>query len=454
MQKKFPDMTDEQLDKIFRDAARQYNPPSAPEGAWEEFIQNKERAEQGGRLETDNGKETNRKKAVFYRQRRPWLIVAAAMVLFCLGGIGIWYAMKKGRSTDDSVLIAKGKIIDKDSIKQVTPTKPKKAGTELALSGKNEVVKGPKLIAPLGNSPEAGTLAMSKAMIMIQRKVFQSVPQQMTSNKASIKVIDPFWVHEDGSRAPSVNAMKRNKDSVGKRLSKADFLAANDPFAAEKTVQLGDKLSVPDGNYGESLDKAASSRQGRWQLGLIVGPNLTTVNGTVGKTAGFNTGVVVQRRINDSKFTVGSGVVLESMVYKMAPGYFHPGGKTLNIPSLTSVEGKCQMLDVPVNVRYDVMRNKKSKAFVSTGVSGLLMAKETYSYNYDNNGQVYQRSVTVTGKGKSLYTVTNLSIGYERSFKRTSVQIEPYIKLPMSSIGYGELNLGSLGAQISIKRSF
>lgn len=159
MQKKFPDMTDEQLDKIFRDAARQYNPPSAPKGAWEEFIQNREKAQQGGSLGTDNeGKETNWKKITFFRQRRFWLIVAAAIVLFCLGIIGIWQEMGESRSTDNRVLVTKGETTGGDYIgREVAPARHKKVLTESAFPGKNGVIKGEKLAVPSANNSEAGT---------------------------------------------------------------------------------------------------------------------------------------------------------------------------------------------------------------------------------------------------------------------------------------------------------
>ena len=37
-------------------------------------------------------------------------------------------------------------------------------------------------------------------------------------------------------------------------------------------------------------------------------------------------------------------------------------------------------------------------------------------------------------------------------FNRTSVQIAPYLKLPLGEVGYGDLSLGGMGALLSIKR--
>jgi len=51
-----------------------------------------------------------------------------------------------------------------------------------------------------------------------------------------------------------------------------------------------------------------------------------------------------------------------------------------------------------------------------------------------------------------MYAVANLSVGYEQKFNRTSVQIAPYLKLPLGEVGYGDLSLGGMGALLSIKR--
>ena len=76
-------MTDEQLDERFRAAARQYNPPSAPEGAWEVLRENIEKAEQTGNKIADafEAEEIGPESA---RLRRPrtWLISAVAVLLF------------------------------------------------------------------------------------------------------------------------------------------------------------------------------------------------------------------------------------------------------------------------------------------------------------------------------------------------------------------------------------
>lgn len=438
-------MTDEQLDKLFLDAAKRYTPPSAPEGAWERFLEKQKEAQlQMGSEDLEVAEQANKRKNIYWitAVRRGQLRIAGILI-FCLGCLGLWYVLKENRSdlkqTKKIVIKSPPDLFERPSGNAHWP----KDSMGAISRNKEDKNKGKAYF------DQHIILYASRP---IQGSIMASGLKDMEIEKAglSIKVhFEDLWKKQVGLRPDGLNV---RKDSIYNRLSKAEFLAAKGPTLEGKSKDL--KRFQNYRNMANIEKKVEKKQHGKWQLGFLVGPNLTTINGSVGKTAGFNTGLVVQRRIKDSKFSLGSGFVLESMVYKMSPDEFHPGGKNLDIPSLTSVSGKCQMLDIPLNVRYDVVRSKKNNAFVSTGISGLLMTKETYSYNYNKQGQAYQRRVDVSGRGKSLYTVTNLSIGYERKFNRTSIQVEPYIKLPMSTIGYGNLNLGSLGTQISIKHNF
>lgn len=474
MAKKYPDMKDEQLDKLFRDAAGRYTPPAAPEGAWEEFQEKMKSDELLENLEQKATDGTRWMVPAWLREARPWKIAVACLLILCLGGSLLWLSLKgdnqKNRGSVPAVNTAK--IKKQNSVEgavgnekwQPSPVPPV-LSTATDITSLTTGRKG-------NRAPQEATVMSAKANIHQQVIEYARSPLLLmgrldgqlgiTLKKDAASTIKDTGSYSQDYYAGGIkgpingrNSAMTGRDSVNnnglKPLKKAAFLAVDPIPSLSEQRQLHDFRPDAELAMNDSRDDNGS---GRWQLGLIVGPNLTTVNGTVSKTAGLNTGVAVQRRINDSKFSVGSGVVLETLAYDINPGDFRPGGKTIQSTTLTGIEGKCQMIDVPINVRYDVVRSKKNSAFVSTGVSGLWMAKESYAYYYDKAGQSSEKNINVTGKGKSLYSVTNLSVGYERTFKKTSIQIEPYIKLPMSSIGYGNLNLGSLGTQISIKHNF
>ncbi|MCH5686790.1 hypothetical protein LWM68_22535 [Niabella sp. W65] len=86
------------------------------------------------------------------------------------------------------------------------------------------------------------------------------------------------------------------------------------------------------------------------------------VKGDVSATPGLNTGILVQHRINDSRISLESGVIYENMTYAVENEYFNPGGKPVS-SKVSNISGTCTMIDVPVNVRYDMVHSKKKKSF-------------------------------------------------------------------------------------------
>ncbi len=46
--------------------------------------------------------------------------------------------------------------------------------------------------------------------------------------------------------------------------------------------------------------------------------------------------------------------------------------------------GECKMIDIPLNLRYNVITNAKHKVFVSAGASTYFVLKEDYYFHYEN----------------------------------------------------------------------
>ena len=80
------------------------------------------------------------------------------------------------------------------------------------------------------------------------------------------------------------------------------------------------------------------------------------------------------------------------------------------------------------------------------------MKRETYDYQYKNlNGQVYTHRWTLRDENKHYFSVLTLSGGYQRKINNTfSFLAEPYVKIPMTGVGYGKVKLNSAGVLLSV----
>ena len=135
--------------------------------------------------------------------------------------------------------------------------------------------------------------------------------------------------------------------------------------------------------------------------------------------------------------------------YHLPAGYATPHNWTIS-----DVGAVCRIIDIPVNLRYDVVRRPGYQLFASAGLSSLFMRREQYTYNYEPvNGKTFQPTDWTLLDGSNHYLkILNLSAGYERAISsRWTVQAEPYLKLPLGGVGFGQVRLMSAGLFFSFR---
>lgn len=197
---------------------------------------------------------------------------------------------------------------------------------------------------------------------------------------------------------------------------------------------------------------AGRALQDRWGIRLTAGPEWSMVRGKGAGAPGVNMGILLQYRLG-RRWYVESGALLASKIYSARPSDYHP---PVNNPYYTilSVNATCRVLDVPVNLRYDVYQGNSDRFFVSGGLSSFWMKEEEYTYKYRQNGNVSSREWSIYNQNRHLFSIANVAFGYEKSWNHFSLQASPYIKLPLGGIGYGKVKLVSAGALFSVQYGF
>ncbi len=190
---------------------------------------------------------------------------------------------------------------------------------------------------------------------------------------------------------------------------------------------------------------------------FVAAPDLNFVGHSRKAAGDFEMGVVAEYRFL-RRFTIQSGV-LRSVKKYTAPASDYAKPAHWYGPKYESVGAVCTVLDIPVNLRFDVMLNDRRRWFISSGVSSYIMQKEYYEYNYPA-GVVPGNSKYVEWSGSTgfhRFSHLNISIGYERNFRsdgllrRFSWQVEPFLKSPLSKLGYGQIRLTSTGVFFSLR---
>lgn len=211
----------------------------------------------------------------------------------------------------------------------------------------------------------------------------------------------------------------------------------------------------PDTTGRRVIPKPASERG--FSVRFAVAPDLTTIGLKNFSRPGTNVGLLLEYRLAP-RWIVQAGVIQSTKVYRALPSDYSASYEDLRgYVKPLSIDGQCNMLDIPINLRYDfVLRPRSdgkllSRWFVSGGVTSYIMNQERYIYNYPPH--TYRQN---TGKdtltGGYGFSNLNLSVGYERALsRRLSVQAEPFMKVPLRGVGYFNVKLLSTGAFFSIR---
>jgi hypothetical protein len=199
-----------------------------------------------------------------------------------------------------------------------------------------------------------------------------------------------------------------------------------------------------------------SAREGRsetpvkWQAGILLGPDLTLVNTSLWSNPGLDAGLSLRYHIS-GKWQLQASILYSSKIYKALPSEYHPKKPDTNYPGLQQISANCKVLDLALDLRYNLRRTKTGIWFAQTGLSSYWMSQEAYTFNYKTAGYPSSSSWSISNQDRHPLSILNLSAGYEcATSKKVTWQVSPYLKLPLSGIGYGRVHLVSTGVLFSL----
>ncbi|MCK5367205.1 MAG: hypothetical protein KAQ62_01595, partial [Cyclobacteriaceae bacterium] len=114
--------------------------------------------------------------------------------------------------------------------------------------------------------------------------------------------------------------------------------------------------------------------------------------------------------------------------------------------------GECKMVDIPLNLRYDILSKPRHKLFVSGGASTYFVLKEDYYFQYEQDDPDLPDYWGTDEMTVYPFGIVNISVGYQYLLGRKgSIQVEPFIKIPTTGIGWGNVDLHTIGTYFIYK---
>lgn len=199
-------------------------------------------------------------------------------------------------------------------------------------------------------------------------------------------------------------------------------------------------------------DELSDEQRSKISLGVTYSPDYSRPDFSTAQTGtGYRFGMKGEYQIADQLF-LNTGVLLSRVHYSATGQQYNPSGYYWNqsiLPDETNAI--CLILEIPIGLKYNVFNLDQSRFFSTASLSSYIMLNEEYRFNYSSSYPGLQEQIKIKNGSRHFLNHLNLSIGYEYDLTPAmSVRTEPFINLPMSGVGWGDVRFYSMGGFISL----
>lgn len=191
-----------------------------------------------------------------------------------------------------------------------------------------------------------------------------------------------------------------------------------------------------------------SATRGKLTLTILAAPDVTDSKTSIGTKISSNFGLLLTYPVS-KKLSISTGALYARKLYDY-------GGNATTVYGQAdgpwALNADCFVIDVPVNLNYQVLQKKNYSVTLNSGLSSYFMLKEKYKYTSTDQAGIPQISrLELNNQNQHPLGIVNLSVSVERQVSdRVSIGVRPFLKLPLTGIGYYDYNLRSRGVAVSV----
>lgn len=299
-------------------------------------------------------------------------------------------------------------------------------------------------------------LADNNAKGAVKDRTALATADDKKDQKADVLVNNGKSKIADDKTVPAAVDVKPNQKTDvlannGNNAAKADdrtSLATADAKAGQKAIAANPTTK----NTKSTMRQSPGSRP-VFALGVIASSDLNGVNSSFQQTKiGGNFGAMFS--VTFKKWTISTGAQYDIKPYLTSFDNYHTAYQFPTNPS--SVKADCRMLDIPLNINYQVYRQRANSITIGTGLSSYFMLREDYQFNYDGYGYGVgapngPSHYTVINRNRNILSVLNIDATYTHQINsKFGVTVQPYTKVPLSDVGASQVRLQSTGVAFGI----
>jgi|APTNR8051073442_1049403.scaffolds.fasta_scaffold00003_156 hypothetical protein len=438
-------MSDDELDKLFKEAAEGFNAPQ-DSSAWQDMLRRLDKRPM---------------PSGFWN----WKTISTAAFIG-LTGIGIvWYA-----SESDSNSLPAEALSKRENVQEVEPKNNQtiaenevpEVKEDLAAEIPSEDIAQSR--SNVSNSSNPGANSMIKQDAASNEKITSNnddplheppTPKgQNPTKEESGSHINEVSVPVSSAVIPLVNtetdlgvAVSEHKSDSNKPGNSS--VLSDSVKEAEALKKLSDSTEVVE-DTEDQQDKKLERGSGI-SIKLAVAPDFSSVNYYTPDKSGFNYGVLVGYSFNN-RWSVYSGAIYSKKIYssdEIDEPYTTSGGYDYDV---TELYGDCRVIDIPINVYYTFFPERSFSIKAGIGFTSYIMLQEDYTYYVDNPYGPDEYSQSISNENNEWFKMLNVSVMLQKRLSnRFYLEFEPFLKAPLAGVGEGEVSLVSMGAFFNLR---
>ena len=360
--------------------------------------------------------------------------IAAIMLLF----FGLWFAKRAANHSKEPQLVKNNPAINKTKEDQ---QKPAPAFAWLHSIAKNDLTKIGKHMSGSKSYMKEIPMVGTKYSLQNKHEISDIKSNVLAKNGADDTSVKTDSATQNGNNTQAIassaiaeNTGVKNDKSTGPASDSTDHIKG----LSQKDMIANNKVSI----------KKQSSFRPQFSLNVIGARDINGVGSFQQSMTGSKAGVLFTVGLG-RKFTITAGTLYSSTPYTSGFANYHFPYPVSNAPE--TVSANCKMLDIPLNVGYQVYHKQRNKIILGAGLSSYIMLQQSFTFNYANNSAANSLSYTYPNNEKYLFSMFNLNATYERQVNsKVGVTIQPYLKLPLTNVGYSQVKLQTTGVALGL----
>lgn len=437
---------DEQINKKIKEAAENFQ-PAYDDAAWNsmEQILDKELP-----LKKDN-------------KKRYFLL---ALIALLISSFGYFMYLKHSKYIENPILTTsklKAKTFDDKTLKNKQPANNLPA----RISAKNEPNYKSKLVVVTTNvisSSRQKPVARDAMLKDLSHNLAPNSTNKTFENKKKTNTIYKKYLPGINQNVDDLSGILIAKETDTKEINdkkknvgnpdSSNFIAVSPKaITSGKSDTVKSKQVIKDDALTADKNKNVNETSGfnnNFAIIVSAGPDVSSVQFANAGKISINYGVGISYKLS-RKFKISTGFYFSKKIYSANTSQYHSASSAPNPGYLYNVNAACKVYEIPLLISYNFGKSKSHEWFASAGISSYLMNKESYDYYYKYpSGYTYIKTRTIYNQNKNLFSVLDVSGGYEYFVNRKiSLIAQPYVKVPLMGVGAGKVQLNSAGVLFS-----